>query len=74
MPPINIQEVHELGQSLIAAHDLVDQRTAERNDLRRRIMRTQEEERLRLARDLHDQTGQTVSAAILDLKADRTPR
>jgi signal transduction histidine kinase len=69
VPPINIQEVHELGQSLIAAHHLVDQRTAERNDLRRRIMRTQEEERLRLARDLHDQTGQTVSAAILDLKA-----
>ena len=69
VPDISIQEAHELGQSLIAAHHLVEQRTTERNDLRRRIMRAHEEERLRLAHDLHDQTGQSVSAAILDLKA-----
>lgn len=69
VPDISIQEVNELGQSLIAAHHLVEQRTAERNDLRRRIMKAHEEERLRLAHDLHDQTGQSISAAILDLKA-----
>jgi signal transduction histidine kinase len=69
VPDISIQEVDELGQSLIAAHHLVEQRTTERNDLRRRIMKAHEEERLRLAHDLHDQTGQSVSAAILDLKA-----
>ncbi|HXZ21271.1 MAG TPA: cache domain-containing protein [Pseudolabrys sp.] len=68
VPAVNIQEVHELGQSLVAAQRLIDQRTAERNDLRRRLMKAQEEERLRLARDLHDQTGQSVTAAILDLK------
>lgn len=69
MPAVDIQEVHELGQSLLAAHQLIEQRTTERNALRYRIMRAQEEERLRLARDLHDQTGQSVSAAIMDLKA-----
>jgi signal transduction histidine kinase len=69
VPQIEIQEVHELGQSLVAAHHLIEQRTAERDDLRRRIMSAQEEERLRLAHDLHDQTGQSVSAAILELKA-----
>ena len=69
VPPVAIQEVHELGQSLVAAHGLVQQRTAERDDLRRRIMSAQEEERLRLAHDLHDQTGQGVTAAILELKA-----
>ncbi len=69
VPPINIQEVHDLGQSLVGAHDLIEQRTGERDDLRRRIMSAQEEERLRLAHDLHDQTGQTVSAAILELKS-----
>lgn len=69
VPPLEIQEAHELGQSLLAAHQLIEQRTSERNTLRRRIMRAQEEERLRLARDLHDQTGQSVSAAIMDLKA-----
>ncbi len=69
VPELNIQEAHELAESFVAANRLVQQRTAERNDLRRRIMRAQEEERLRFARDLHDQTGQTLSAAILDLKA-----
>lgn len=68
VPDVSIQEVNELGQSLIAAHQLVEQRTTERNDLRRRIMKAHEEERLRLAHDLHDQTGQSISAAILDLK------
>ena len=69
IPPIEIQEVDELGQSLVGAHQLIEQRTEERDDLRRRIMSAQEEERLRLAHDLHDQTGQSVSAAILELKA-----
>ena len=69
VPPITIQEAHELGQSLVGAHRLIEQRTAERDDLRRRIMSAQEEERLRLAHDLHDQTGQSVSAAIIELKA-----
>jgi len=32
-------------------------------------MRAQEEERLRLAHDLHDQTAQSVTAALLELKA-----
>jgi signal transduction histidine kinase len=69
VPPVSIQEAHELGQSLVTAHGLVEQRTAERDDLRRRIMSAQEEERLRLAHNLHDQTGQSVTAAILELKA-----
>jgi signal transduction histidine kinase len=69
VPPVAIQEAHLLGQSLVAAHGLVQQRTAERDDLRRRLMSAQEEERLRLAHDLHDQTGQGMTAAILELKA-----
>jgi signal transduction histidine kinase len=68
VPPVAIQEAHLLGQSLVAAHGLVQQRTAERDDLRRRLMSAQEEERLRLAHDLHDQTGQGMTAAILELK------
>lgn len=69
VPPLNIQEAYELGQSLVGAHHLIEQRTIERDDLRRRIMSAQEEERLRLAHDLHDQTGQSVTAAMLELKA-----
>jgi len=41
---------------------------AERDDLRRRFMQAQEQERLRLAHDLHDQTGQSLTAAMLELK------
>lgn len=41
---------------------------AEHDDLRRRLMQAQEQERLRLARELHDQTGQDIAAAMLTLK------
>jgi signal transduction histidine kinase len=44
------------------------QNEGERDELRRRLMRAQEDERLRLARDLHDQTGQSLTAIMLELK------
>jgi signal transduction histidine kinase len=46
----------------------LDAALAERDDLRRRFMQAQEHERVRLARDLHDQTGQSLTAAMLELK------
>jgi PAS domain S-box-containing protein len=42
---------------------------AERDELRRRFMQAQEAERLRLAHELHDQTGQSLTAVMLELKA-----
>ncbi|MGO9703053.1 MAG: PAS domain S-box protein [Xanthobacteraceae bacterium] len=41
---------------------------AERDDLRRRFINAQEQERLRLAHELHDQTGQSLTAVMLELK------
>jgi signal transduction histidine kinase len=40
----------------------------ERDDLRRKLMDAQENERLRLAHELHDQTGQILTASLLELK------
>jgi len=44
------------------------QNECERDELRRRLMRAQEDERLRLAHELHDQTGQSLTAVMLELK------
>jgi two-component system sensor histidine kinase UhpB len=42
--------------------------TAERDDLRRRLIQAHEQERLHLARELHDQTGQGLTAVMLEMK------
>jgi PAS domain S-box-containing protein len=44
----------------------------ERDSLRRRFMQAQEDERLRLAHELHDQTGQNLTAALFELKGLET--
>jgi len=66
---IDIKEVRELGEVLHSSRQQIEQHAAERNILQRRIMAAHEQERLRLAHDLHDQTGQSITAALLDLKA-----
>ena len=66
---IDIKEVRELGEVLHSSRQQIERHATERNMLQRRIMMAHEQERVRLARDLHDQTGQSVTAALLDLKA-----
>src|SRR5207249_8622553 len=45
---------------------------ADRDNLRRRFMQAQEDERLRLAHELHDQTGQSLAAVMMELKGIET--
>jgi len=40
----------------------------ERDEMRRRFLQAQERERLRLAHELHDQSGQSLAAAMVELK------
>jgi two-component system, NarL family, sensor histidine kinase UhpB len=51
--------------------DITARKTAEaaQHELRHRLMQAQDDERLRLARDLHDRTGQSLTAVMLELKA-----
>ncbi len=65
-----------LRQSLGELEMKVQERTAELSlanrslrDLSRRLMQVQEEERSRLARDLHDEVGQLLTALKIDLQA-----
>lgn len=53
------------------AHDITERKQAEeeRSELLRRLVSAQEEERRRLALELHDQLGQDVTALLLGLKA-----
>ena len=56
----------------ISARKLASERliatTTERDELRRRFVQAQEQERLRLAHELHDQTGQGLTAVMLEMK------
>jgi two-component system, NarL family, sensor kinase len=51
-----------LALSLVQLESVISERTAELQDLSQRLLKVQDEERRRLARDLHDSTGQTLAA------------
>jgi len=58
-------------RAVVAHEDITERKKAEFEirDLSRHLMTIQEEERQRVARDLHDSVGQTVLAAKLNLEA-----
>jgi two-component system, NarL family, sensor histidine kinase UhpB len=73
--PITIQTVQytmatviDITERSVAAKALSDA-LIERDRLRRHLMRSAEDERLRLSHELHDQTGQTLTAATLAAKS-----
>jgi PAS domain S-box-containing protein len=68
---LSVGQVKRDGELLFVGilRDLTNEKESrrERDDLLRRLMETQEEERSRLARELHDETAQLLAAALLDL-------
>ena len=72
-----IQDIEKDRQSqLIAAHqarlDALEQRESLRRELLGHIVRAQEDERARIARELHDETSQYLSALSLELATLRS--
>ena len=57
-------EVMELGSSF---NEMLDRLEAERRESAGRALAAQEAERLRVARELHDEVGQALTAVLLDL-------
>jgi two-component system, NarL family, sensor histidine kinase UhpB len=58
----------EVAELAAAFNDMLDRLEAERQDSARRALAAQEGERLRVARELHDQVGQTLTGVVLALE------
>ena len=58
----------DISARKLAAEQL-DAARIERDNLQRRLVQAQEQERLRLAHELHDETGQTLTAVMLEIKS-----
>ena len=58
----------EVGELATAFNDMLDRLEAERQGSARRALAATEAERLRVARELHDQVGQTLTGVVLALE------
>jgi two-component system sensor histidine kinase UhpB len=61
--------VDEVGRVVVAFNRMLDRLECERRQSSRRILAAQEDERIGIARDLHDEVGQLLTGVLLQLEA-----
>lgn len=66
LPPMPTRELESLAAALRHLGAALDQAEAERRQLSQQVLTLQEDERARLARDLHDEFGQRLTALRVD--------
>jgi two-component system sensor histidine kinase UhpB len=62
LPPYGLRELDRIGEGVNKLAAMIEATLAERADLMRRLMSTQEDERRILAGELHDEYGQKLTA------------
>ena len=66
---LSVERGDEIGRVLAAFNRMLDRLERERQQSGRRILAAQEAERVGIARDLHDEVGQLLTGALLQLNA-----
>jgi two-component system sensor histidine kinase UhpB len=69
LPKFSQTELHEMGQKFNAMADTLQESTQNNRRLTQQIIRLQEDERQSLARDIHDEIGQYLTAIHVDASA-----
>jgi two-component system sensor histidine kinase UhpB len=68
----NARPVSEAGELATTFNEMLERLEREQHDAARRVLAAHESERLRIAQELHDEVGQTLTAVLLQLSRAQT--